>query len=517
MKNILKAAAMFLVSGSLLITGCKKSAIDENYYNPEASVTANISALYAGLFNNDRVIPRYWNLYTFLIPVMGTYSQTIGYSNGQKIYEQPVNYTQDKWNSFYTGTMSQYREIEKYYNNLPSDADKAGYLVFLETSRIFVYDQAAQMVDLWGDIPFSKAGQLNTTGTLSLATFDKGKDVYTFILADLKRISDYLAGQSVDPFYTTQLAKYDYVNGGNITLWRKYCNSLRLRLAMRTSYADEAASKAIVQEILTNATKYPLIDAVADNIQIKVSGTLVSTGNDIRNGFGVNPFASAYMVDSVMAPANDPRLPVLYTTNYRGEYHGVPNTWNAARVTDSTTKGYFSRYDSVTFTENNLFPGIIMTAAEVSLLKAEAYERWAGGSAKTAYEDAIDKSTQYYYSINNQSNYGVKDVMPTAAAMAAYKARAGVAYTGNSATNLQLIAKQKMIDFNVIMGVQAWSEYRRTKMPALVFPTDNSSALSPNVPTRLLYPSTEKILNSANYQGVAAADNVTSKVFWDVK
>jgi hypothetical protein len=54
-------------------------------------------------------------------------------------------------------------------------------------------------------------------------------------------------------------------------------------------------------------------------------------------------------------------------------------------------------------------------------------------------------------------------------------------------------------------------------MPVLNFSIDASSNLSPNVPTRLLYPSTESILNSVNYQSVKSNDNVTTKVFWEVK
>ena len=49
------------------------------------------------------------------------------------------------------------------------------------------------------------------------------------------------------------------------------------------------------------------------------------------------------------------------------------------------------------------------------------------------------------------------------------------------------------------------------------FPTDASSTLSPNPPVRLLYPSTERILNADNYEAVASKDNVTTKVFWDIK
>src|SRR5579875_2785049 len=366
MKKLSIYLLFIVMAASGVLSSCRSSDFSNNYYNPENSVTANIPSLYAGLFNNARIIPRYWNLYTFLIPMMGIYSQTSGYTNTNRVYEQATNYTQNRWDDYYTGVMAPYREIEKYYNALTDSTQKKGNQLFLETARIFVYDQTAQMVDLYGDIPFTNAGQLNANGTITLATYDKGKDIYYFILNDLKRISGYLASVSPDPFYSGQLQKYDYLNGGSLTEWRKYANSLRLRLAMRISFYDESTAKSIIQEILNNPTQYPVINQVSENVQIKVTGNLVSTSNDIRNGFGVDPFAPGYMVDSVMAPSNDPRLPVYFTANYKGEYHGVPNTWNAARVTDSTTAGYFSRWDSVTFTENNNFPGIIITAAEVS-------------------------------------------------------------------------------------------------------------------------------------------------------
>jgi hypothetical protein len=517
MKKLIIVVPLLIIASGVLITGCKKSEFDSNYLDPDQSVNATIPTLYAGLLYNEKVMPRYWNLYTFQIPVMGTYSQTAGYSQGNKVYEQPINYTQTRWEYFYTTTMARYREIEKYYGKLSTDADKSGYQLFLETGRIFMYDQAAQMVDLWGDIPFSTAGQLNTTGGIVLASYDKASDIYTNILTDLKRISDYLSTASPDAFYLTQFTKYDYLNKGSITQWRKYANSLMLRLAMRISYKDESTAKALVQTILGNSTKYPLVDAASESIKIQPPSTTsnLTVLKDIRTGFEINPFAPGKMVEDIMAPANDPRLPIYFTANKNGEYHGVPNTWNVTRVADSTTKNYFSRWDSTTFTENNLFPGIVITAAEVSFLKAEAYERWGGGTAKTAYETGVKQSIQFYVGVNNASDYGGnKDAMPSDAAIATYLANPLVAYGTN---NLAKIATQKWIDFGVMQANQAWAEWRRTKFPTLTFPTDASSVLSPNPPNRLLYPGTEASLNATNYAAVKSSDVITTKVFWDVK
>lgn len=517
MKKLIIAIPLLIIATGALVTGCKKSEFENKYLDPDQSVTATIPSLYAGLLYNEKVMPRYWNLYTFQVPVMGTYSQTAGYTQSNKVYEQPINYTQTRWEYFYTTTMARYREVEKYYNKLTTDADKNGYQLFLETGRIFMYDQAAQMVDMWGDIPFSTAGQLNTTGGIVLASYDKAADIYTFILTDLKRISDYLATASPDAFYTTQFATYDYLNKGSLTAWRKYANSLMLRLAMRISYKDETTAKSLIQTILNNSTQYPLIDAVGESIKFQPPSTTstLTVVNDMRTGMAVNPFPGGKMVDSIMAPAGDPRLPIFFTANKNGEYHGIPNTWNSTRVADSTTKNYFSRWDSTTFTENNLFPGIVMTAAEVSFLKAEAYERWGGGTAKTAYETGVKQSIQFYIGVNNNSDYGgTKETMPSDATIATYLLNPIVAYGTN---NLAKIATQKWIDFGVLQASQAWAEWRRTKYPSLTFPTDASSVLSPNPPNRLLYPGTEASLNATNYATVKSSDVITTKVFWDVK
>src|SRR5262249_14154858 len=150
--------------------------------------------------------------------------------------------------------------------------------------------------------------------------YDRAQDLYSFMLSDLKSIADYLAAATIDPFYSNQLQKYDFLNGGSVSHWRKYCNSLRLRLAMRISYADERAVKSAAQEILAMGTAYPLVEAIDENIMIKVVVRLVFTGNDMLNGLGVNPFAVGSMLVLVMSPAMAPPLAVLFTTNKNGEY-----------------------------------------------------------------------------------------------------------------------------------------------------------------------------------------------------
>lgn len=516
MKKVIVTGLLGLLSVGAIVTGCKQTDIDNAYLNPSGAVSADVQRLWAGMLFNERVNPRYWNLYTFLIPEIGTYSQLNGFTSTNGVYEQVTAYNADRWNVYYTQTMARYRELEKVYNNLGTE-DKAGLQLFLETGRIFLYDQTAQMIDLWGDIPFSTAGQLNAQGTISLATYDEAKTTYSTILTDLKRISDYLATTTPTTFYANQFTSYDYVNKGNLTKWRKYCNSLMLRLAMRVSGADEAAAKALVTTILSDPAKYPLVDAATESITIQPAATtsnLVAV-NDMRNGFGVNPFAPGYLVNDVMAPANDPRLPVYFTTNGTGKYAGVKNTWTATELTAAQTANAISRWDSTTFSENNLFPGILITSAETWFNKAEAYERWGLGNAKTAYESGIRQSIAFWYGINSgSSRNAAKDVAPTEAQITTFLAQPSVAY---GTDNLKKIATQKWVDYTVMQATQAWAESRRTKLVGFTFPTDNGSNTAKTPPTRLLYPTSEASLNTINYQTVKAKDTQTTKLFWDVK
>ncbi len=517
MKRFIKNISLYGLLAVTLGTGCKKADFDENYLNPEKAVTADVPRLFAGMLKNDVVMPKYWNLFTFHVPTLGTYSQTAGYGNGKGIYEQPISYNTNRWDNFYTTVMARYREIEKYYNAL-SPEEKVGYQLFLETSRIFLYDQATQMVDLFGDIPFTEAGSLNAEGKIVLPAYTKGEDVYGEALTELQRISDYLASTTFSDFYLNQLKAYDFMNQGDITKWRQYCNSLLLRLAMRVSYQNENAAKAIAQKLLNDPAKYPMVTTAAGSIRIEANGPssnlIPEDRNEIRNGYLANPYAPGKMVNDIMVPANDPRLDVYFTKNADGEYKGIYNTLTDAEVTQGVTDGDFSRIDSTTFQENYMLPGLIILADEVFFLKAEAFERWGGGDAKAAYEQGIRESIAFWYSINAKSPYTVKETAPTAQEITDYLAHPLVAY---GTDNLNKIATQKWIGFNISQANQAWAELRRTKMPALTFTVDNASPIAPNVATRIMYPTVERTLNTKNFTTVQSKDTYTTKIFWDVR
>ena len=88
---------------------------------------------------------------------------------------------------------------------------------------------------MWGNIPFKEAGYLGITGDIagSYPSYDKAEDLYKMMLDDLKEINTKLAGMtSLSTLTSTYLKAQDYINKGDLNIWRKYANSLRLRMAL---------------------------------------------------------------------------------------------------------------------------------------------------------------------------------------------------------------------------------------------------------------------------------------------
>ncbi|HEY8396801.1 MAG TPA: SusD/RagB family nutrient-binding outer membrane lipoprotein, partial [Flavihumibacter sp.] len=223
----------------ILLGSCSKK-LEKLYYDPDELATAKIEKLFTEMLNNDRVRPSYWEMRTFAVMHSAIYSQTVGFLNTTGVFQQNLNYTEGKWNDFYrpagngSGTLALYREMQKLYEEL-SGSDRIQATIFLKAAAVVLYDQACQMVDLWGDIPFSEAGSLNLNGEAVMAKFDKGEDIYREAIDVLYELNDYFA--TVQPDLSTQnlFRTQDILLRGDVTKWRRYCNALRLRLLMRIS------------------------------------------------------------------------------------------------------------------------------------------------------------------------------------------------------------------------------------------------------------------------------------------
>ncbi|MGF6850645.1 hypothetical protein QFZ51_005880 [Chitinophaga sp. W3I9] len=521
-----------LINTSLLIllvatfSSCKKQIADA-YPNPELTTTGSMSKLLSGMYMNKRMRPSYWDYATFILPTTAAFSQTTALSPSIKMYIPTPAYTENRWIDFYAGSksddndlnyvgpgiMANYREMETTYSNL-TPAQQADQLIFLNCAKVVLYDQAAQMIDLWGDIPFSKAGSLNTDRVVIPAPFDNAAAVYDTLIAGLDNLNSYFETASISVETLAAFQRADFVLNGDLTAWRRYANSLRLRLLMHTSYVKEANAKTAVTAMLTNPSKYPLVSDNSQNVLIKMSSPTLKS--DLQSALTGSPFAPAFLLDTVMAINGDPRTDVYWDAGAKHGMHGFPANGTA---TDYENLGY-ATYDTATFFNNYNVPGVIFTASEVSFLKAEAGERWSIGTPQTDYENGIAQSVNFYYSINQSAVFssGVWPILPTPSGtvISSFIAKPAIAYTGTSQQKLAKIWTQKWVNFFILQAGESWTEVRRTGYPVLPFATGTSSG-STTPPQRLLYPSTEQIYNPDNYAQVASKDKANIKIFWDVR
>jgi hypothetical protein len=349
------------------------------------------------------------------------------------------------------------------------------------------------MTDAMGDLPYSQA--LKGDSVLHPA-YDSQQDIYTALFADLAQ-----ASQEIDPggigFETG-----DIMYGGNMTLWRKFANSLRLRLAMHLANVDPTTAASEAQAAVTAG----VLGSNDDNAQLMYLATSPNRNPIYNDARGRDDYGmSKTYVDSLMS-WNDPRLPVFAQLNKdtivaNRTYRGMPNGLNDGAGPPLI---YISRIGAY-WRETPDAPMALLTYSEVLFLEAEARERgWltSGPTAATLYADAIRASME---------QYGIADT----AVVNAYLAQPRVQYVPG-ATGLTQIAYQKWVSL-FMQGMEAWTEVRRTQVPALV---PGPNAVLTSIPERLPYDDQEAVLNKANLdaavtaQGFRAGNDLTRPLWF---
>lgn len=522
-KIIFLLFAVFAIM-AVTLNSCSESEIEELYPDPAKSSTATVENFLTGILKsaNEVVMPWYWRFFVVEQPTMGHYTQVMGWINGKDQYIPPAQAMDWRWDQYYNGPMSQFREMERLYN-ASDETEQQNKRIFMLAATIFHYDQTVQLVDLFDDIPWSEAGKLRETGDLTpaLPVYDNGQEIYTAILDDLKNIADELSTINVEAFYAGLFANKDYLNDGDIMLWRKYCNSLRLRMLIRVSGVMNSRAQSEISEILSNPAKYPVVTGNDDDIMLDAWGPdLFSTTSSGNGGiqsamltWGQYDIAPKAMVDH-MRDNNDPRLVITFDENKNGEYIGMNPMNDASLQNSNLVDSLVSRYDESTFVRNDYFPGFVITAAEVSFLKAEAYLKgFANGDAQDAYETGIKQSIEMYYEINAGGDFREPIPMPEMSVIEDYIASANIAWTNED--KIGLLAEQKWLNTGLGQMPQTWAEYRRLDKPAFSFLNDATSGQT-TPPLRWLYPESEKQLNGDNYNAVKSKDELNTKVFWDV-
>jgi len=396
------------------------------------------------------------------------------------------------WSILYRNVLKDLDQSSKLIaddNTIPAGV-KQNEQACIEIMKVLTY---SNMVNIWGDIPYSEALNIDNT----LPKYDDGMSIYKDLV---KRLD--AAKNKLDPS-NGGFGSADLIYGSSsnsIEEWIKFANSIKLRMGITIADVDAQTAQQWIQDAAPNA-----FTSNDDNALIYYKPSPPNTNplwEDLVQS-GRADFVAANTVVDTMNAINDPRRGEYFTakpdtTIFVGGYYAANNKYG----------NYSHPGDKV---EEPTFPGIYMQYSEVAFIKAEAVERgFLNGSAEQHYNNGIRASMEYW----GVADQDIQD----------YLNQSDVAYNSAPGDFKAKIGLQKWLAL-YLQGLQAWTEFRRLDNPTLNarYYYDRSGNLQQNdqedVPKRFTYPIKEQNVNTAQYNKASDAiggDDVSTKLFWDV-
>ncbi|MGY6559063.1 MAG: SusD/RagB family nutrient-binding outer membrane lipoprotein [Nitritalea sp.] len=394
-------------------------------------------------------------------------------------YEIPLTIASATWQKMYNDALINFEKIlelsapEAAYSNPNYEA-----VGLIMKSFAFAY-----LTDVFGPIPYTDALKGTADTPVNAPAYDDMETIYAGMLADLA-----LANEKIR--IGRDAISGDILFQGDMLRWKKFANSLALRLANRQRAQAPAASEALLKKIFSDPVTYPVFTTQEDFAQLHHVDVIGS-----RNKmFDVFSTRSDWNISSTLIDAllqyDDARITIFAEPLADGSYRGLPNGLSdaAANEIDASRIGlYYMRPEA---------PSILMTSAEVRFIRAEA--ALAGiisEDPEVLFAEAIASSF---------AQYGLD--MPVD-----YPSRLGT-------LNMETLMTQKWISL-FGQGVEAWSEMRRTGLPKLPSPHPQATFVNEGIlPTRIEYPVSEYSLNRSNLDGgiskLGGPDTMRTPLWW---
>ncbi|ASE62734.1 SusD/RagB family nutrient-binding outer membrane lipoprotein [Chryseobacterium indologenes] len=471
MKNIIKISLVSACIG-LALSSCQSDLTSLNDDPKHPSILPSENLLATGMYQSSYYMDNpsvNFNNYRFFTQ---QWAET-QYPDETQYNLVTRNQPRGHFNRMYVYSINNLKQAKmNLKNEVETDDIRANKMATLEIEEIFIWEN---IVDTYGDVPYSEAFRPDEILT---PKYDDAKTIYLDLI---KRID--AATATIKPAVN---GYNDLVYAGNMTKWKKFANSIKLRLGMNLADVDPALAKTTVESAIAGG----VISSDDEAYKFKYDGgTFSNPVFDNLVASNRNDFVPSELTIKTMSALSDPRMDVWFT-KVNGVYKGgVFGELNDPYTNYSQLSSYFRSATA---------PSNLLSYAEVAFLKAEAAARGfvAGGTAVDLYAAAVAESMR---------ENGV-----SAANAATYIA----ANPLNIANWKQSIGTQAWIAmFN--KGFASWNFTRRLDYPILVNPPKSNLS---SVPYRMPYSDQEYVLNGANVKAAGdkiGGDKATTKLFWD--
>lgn len=462
------------------LVGCKKDFLDINKdpNNPEAAdprlvlpaAQASAAVVIGGeLFNLGSI----WSQYFTQNPLASQYIN-------EDQYSITTDFIDRTWSEAYAGVLNDLKNVRESGNT--------GYNLVGAALQGYIFQVLVDAVD---KVPYFEAFQ---GGNNLTPKYDNGEEVYDAIINDLNAA---IASYEDNPERID--AATDLMFGGDLEKWIRFANTLKLKMYIRASNSAKANPDAIRDLVaegrfLNEDAKFAAFES---GIGLQNPFYAINISSQIGN---VNHVASQTFLYYLLNN-NDPRVSTVYTlatgqTLYEGNVQG--NVLNK----DVAFINTLSRLNFAATT-----PVYFFTKYEIDFLLAEAAVRFGtGDDAKLLYEKGIDE------------NFAIRGIR---GASDVYADGAVYAFPVEQDKQLEAIYMQKWVSMAMLQNYEAWTEIRRTGVPAYDFGkvtvvgkllvSYNTSLPQGQVPNRLFY-SDASVTRNPN--APIQPNNISEKIWW---
>ncbi|BDC98265.1 SusD/RagB family nutrient-binding outer membrane lipoprotein [Persicobacter psychrovividus] len=517
-----------------LATGCTQGFEEANTNNNAPEVVPTYSLMYGGTRAIVDELRDEWMFSGRGVNSWVQYWAQRNYTEEDR-FQYRENNNNSSWKRIYTSLndiqrvieIAQDPELSGSYALAYGDPDNQAAAAMILKAWTFQI-----LADSYGAVPYHTTGAENADfQALNIAMYPAPKyvsaeEIYPDLLNELKAAAEMI--DTSKPVFTER----DYIFGGNAEAWKRFANSLRVRVAVRMRAKDQTlADKHITEAVASGVmesndhTAAYTYDAFALKGAPKYGAFFVSNRTDfavansfvdLLKGLDVKPDGTTPM-NNPFAGLVDPRLqkfasPVGTTTEaikagivpelddlskYVGQPYGLDNgiASEVSPFTSLPSQGVLK----VDFSE------VLMEYAELCFLLSEV-NNWD----QMYYEKGVRASME---------RWGVEET----------KIDAYVAAL--PAASMETVLTQKYIAL-YLQPAEAWAEYRRTGYPmTIIMPGDvtyvnedgESFEFEPLVPdltempARLNFSQEEFLLNEDGYKAgvsVLGGNSLDTKVWW---
>lgn len=488
MKNIVKRSVALFATATLLMTACTGS-FDEINTDPDAYPTVPYTnVLGYGIrsvatdFGND--IDGYGTWAGYIAKI-----QYLDYMND---FIPSNNTYGNRWLSSYN-VNSQFKNILQLTEETAEGNKNMRYVLRIWQNYLWSY-----LLDGWGDIPYSEAlkGSVEE-GSILESKYDNQEEVYRDVMNALATVANEM-GTSLG---TDELGEGDFLYNGDIEKWQRFCNSVRLRMAMRVSGVWPDLAKSTIEEICGNPSKFPVIDSNdnAADFWWQGSGDYFEpwySNSRTRDDHGISDIFIDHLKEM-----QDPRLhSIAKPATVDGEYRGMQNG-PAAMVALNT----ISRIGAIYRDDPSGFTPFFQACETYYILAEAAMLGWnVGMTAQEAYEKAVRLSME----ANEVSEADTEAYL------------AGKGKWDNT---------KERIWWDMWVGLfknnfEAWSLYRRTGVPTTNYIAIESvwKGIHNDQPFRIPYPNNQYLYNTVKLEEAISRQGIVDyswgkQLFWDTR